>query len=378
MNTFLRIDTNLVAFTLLAAIYFIAKKQLDQNDSSNRSYLRVVLLVLTQLVIETLSCIINKKEISYLIPFAYFLNGCLFIVGALLSYISYILFHKLIVPYQEIEPKKLFILKIPQIINTILVVLSPLYGFVFYITKENVYHRGEFFFISISATYFYLILMLTLVIRNKKGLGEHEFNLLFVFVLFPIIGGIVQAIMYGELLMWSSVAFALVIMFAYLQQRMVHVDYLTGVWSRGSFEIYIKNRLLDNIKQNLGIIYCDIDRLKDINDEHGHLEGDEAIKMATSIIKSSIRKTDIMVRMGGDEFIVVLECEEMAIMVETLKRIEKSFEEYNKTSQKGYELSCSFGSDIMNSSYNTIEQFLHHVDILMYENKRLKKGSNRV
>lgn len=278
-------------------------------------------------------------------------------------------------PTQILNKNKQLLFQLPLLINVIIVLLSPSYHLVFYVTKENVYQRGSLYFVSVIIIYFYLVCILALIIKNKTKLGEDEFTLLIIFCLLPIIGGVVQALFYGALLMWSSTAFALVVMFSYLQQRMVHLDYLTGVWSRGSFEFYIKKRLSDHDSDKLGIIYCDIDKLKEINDEYGHFEGDLAIKTATKIFKNSIRKTDIIVRMGGDEFIIVLESVTADILESTLDRINKSFEDYNQISNKNYELSCSFGSDILNSNFDTIEQFIHHVDILMYENKKSKKGS---
>lgn len=375
MSVFLRTDINLVAFLILGIIFIMAKKRLDSSDPFNQAYLKTVPVILIQLILETLSCVINKQEGEHYIILSYLIHICLFMVGGMLGCKGYILVQKLIIPNQIWSKKKLLLFRLPLFVNSIIVLLSPIYHLVFYVTKENVYQRGSLFFLSVLVVYFYLICILTLVIKNKIKLGEHEFTLLVIFCFLPIIGGVVQAFFYGTLLMWSSTAFALVVMFSYLQQRMVHLDYLTGVWSRGSFEFYIKKRLSDHDSDKLGIIYCDIDKLKEINDDYGHFEGDLAIKTATKIFKNSIRKTDIIVRMGGDEFIIVLESVTADILESTLDRINKAFEDYNQISNKKYELSCSFGSDILNSNFDTIEQFIHHVDILMYENKKSKKGS---
>lgn len=375
MSTFLRIDINLTAFFILGIIFIMARRRLDSNDPFNNAYLKIVPIILVQLILEAVSCIINKRDGEYYILVSYFIHICLYIVGPILGYRGYVLIRKLIIPNQMISKNRLLLLRLPLFLNTILVLLSPVLKMVFYISNENVYHRGNYYIFSVIAVYFYLLYILASVIKNKSRLGEHEFTLLVVFCVLPIIGGLIQSLFYGALFMWSSTAFALVVMFSYLQQRMVHLDYLTGVWSRGSFEFYIRKRLADQSSEKLGVIYCDIDGLKEINDVYGHLEGDAAIKAATKIIQNSIRKTDIIVRMGGDEFIIILECETAGILHATLERIDDAFLDYNYTSQKSYELSCSFGSDMLNSDYETIEQFIHHVDKLMYENKRSKKGN---
>lgn len=373
MSTFLRIDINLIAFVMLGIIFILAKNRLEANDSFNYAYLKIVPIILVQLILEASSCIINKIEERYLVYASYLIHICLFITGAALAYRGYILIHKLMIPNQEISKLYVFLYKVPLFINTVLTLLSFKFGFIFFITNENVYHRGEYFIVAVVICYFYILSGLVVILKNKSKIGASEFTLLIIFCLLPIVGGILQSIFYGALLMWSSTAFALVIMYSYLQQRMVHLDYLTGVWSRGSFEFYIKKRLMDEDSEKLGVIYCDIDGLKEINDENGHLEGDLAIKNSTKIIKNSIRKTDIIVRMGGDEFIILVECEKPEFLHVTLEQINKNFLEYNKTSQKDYILSCSFGCDMLQSDYDTIEQFIHHVDTLMYENKKAKK-----
>lgn len=375
MSEFLKIDINLIAFLILGFIFIMAKKRLDSGDPFNQAYLKIVPVILIQLIVEAVSCLVNRQGGELYVILSYLIHTLLFILSATLVWRGYILIRKLFMSNQRMSKRKQFLFQLPLLVNVIIVLLSPKYHLVFYITNENVYQRGNLYFASGIVIYFYLICIVALFIKNKTKLGKHEFTLLMIFCFLPIIGGLVQALFYGALYMWSSTAFGLVVMFSFLQQRMVHLDYLTGVWSRGSFEFYIKKRLSDYDGDKLGIIYCDIDKLKEINDDYGHFEGDLAIKTATKIFKNSIRKTDIIVRMGGDEFIIVLEGVTVDILESTLDRINKAFENYNKISNKKYELSCSFGSDILNSNFDTIEQFIHHVDILMYENKKSKKGS---
>jgi diguanylate cyclase (GGDEF)-like protein len=172
--------------------------------------------------------------------------------------------------------------------------------------------------------------------------------------------------------MFSCAAFSLVITYNFLEQRMVHLDSLTGAWNRRSFDYYIANRLKHNSDEKMGIIYFDLDKLKYINDSYGHREGDLAIKTSINIIKSVIQKKDIIVRMGGDEFIIVMDCETKEEIDKAVEIINEAFIQFNVTSDMSYKLECSFGADIFNSEYSSIEQFLNHIDNMMYRNKRLK------
>lgn len=377
MSVFLRVDINIVAMILLGLVFFIANRSLDKKDSLNRFFLRVSQIIIIQLLLETSTCVINKRPELWLIPISVLFHIILFITAPVLTYHCFILIKSMINLEKFRLGKREILLLIPLAINIVITLLSPKYKFIFFIDSSNVYQRGQLFFVSAAITYFYFIYGLILLISNRRKIVKHEFVPLLIFTIMPIIGGLFQTLFYGVLLMWSSAAFSLIILYFYLQQRIVQLDDLTGAWNRNSFEYYITKSLKQKSSINIGIIYADIDDLKQINDMYGHIEGDFAIKTAIEIIESSIRKNDIVVRMGGDEFIVVLECWSNEALENTIKRIEASLLLYNENSGKGYKIECSFGADIFNSNHSSIEQFLHHIDTLMYRNKKVKKSSRR-
>lgn len=372
MDVFLRVDINIMAMVLLSLVSLNAYKRLDRQDPLNRVFITVSLVIIVQLFIETATCVINKRPEQWLIPVTVFLHICLFVIAPILTYYWCHFVKYLVVSDEATVKKRNIVLLIPVILSILLTLLSPFYNLVFYVDSANVYHRGPLFIISAAIVYLYIIYGFILVVKNRRKIVKQEFVPLCIFSVLPIIGGLVQTLFYGTLLMWSGTAFSLVIVYIFLQQRMVHLDALTGVWNRGSFDYYITQRLRQKNNDKFGVVYFDIDGLKNINDRYGHVEGDLAIKTSISIIKEVIRKNDIIVRMGGDEFLIILDCESNADLEKTIKRINASFSEHNKNSGKSYKLECSFGADIFNSEYSSIEQFLRHVDNLMYENKREK------
>lgn len=372
MDVFLRVDINIMAIILLGLVSLNAYRRLDRHDLLNKVFLIVSLIIIVQLFFETATCVINKRQEQWLIPISVFLHICLFAIAPILTYYWYIFIKNLVVSGEAAVKKSNFVLLVPVIAGIVLTLLSPVYNYVFYIDSSNVYHRGPLYNINAATTYFYIVYGFILVVMNRRRIVKQEFVPLCIFSVLPMIGGLVQTLFYGTLLMWSGAAYSLVIVYIFLQQRMVHLDALTGVWNRGSFDYYISQRTNQENNDKLGFIYFDIDDLKNINDSYGHVEGDLAIKAVIEIIKRAIRKSDIVVRMGGDEFLIILDCESNADLEKTIKRINEAFSEHNKNSGKSYKLECSFGADIFNSEYSSIDQFLRHVDNLMYENKRDK------
>ncbi len=85
-------------------------------------------------------------------------------------------------------------------------------------------------------------------------------------------------------------------------------DSLTNVLNRNGFWEYVKKLLLlSDPEKRIGIVYIDVDGLKKINDQYGHNAGDRTILEISGTILSSLRQRDIVTRVGGDEFIVVVE-----------------------------------------------------------------------
>lgn len=374
MEVYLRIDINIAAMILLGIILQMAYKRLDMQEKMNKTFLLTSLAIMIELLIETLTCIINNRPEEWLIPITTILHVCLFGTAPALTYLWLDFIKSWIFSENENRKKQNIIIFLPVIFNAILTLLSPFYGFVFSISSSNVYHRGNLFIVSITIIYSYLAYSIFLILKQRKKIVKEEFLPLFVFGSLPILGGVAQSLFYGILLMWSSAAFSLVIVYNFLQQRMIQLDNLTGTWTRGSFDYYISQRLEQKRKSGFGIIFIDIDGLKQINDQYGHTEGDCAIRTSIKLIRNGLKKTDIVARFGGDEFVVISDCKSKEELKDTTDNIRKYFNQYNEETGKKYKLDCSFGADMFDAKNNSIDQFLDHVDKLMYQNKQNKKS----
>jgi diguanylate cyclase (GGDEF)-like protein len=84
-------------------------------------------------------------------------------------------------------------------------------------------------------------------------------------------------------------------------------DLLTQVWNRRGGWKKILDILRSGRKPALGVMFVDIDKLKEINDGQGHIMGDKAIKQIADLLKTTTRRNDTVIRYGGDEFLVIVE-----------------------------------------------------------------------
>jgi len=154
-------------------------------------------------------------------------------------------------------------------------------------------------------------------------------------------------------------------------------DSLTGAFNRSHF-IELFKAIMDRserYKETFSLILFDIDDLKIINDNYGHITGDQLLKTFALTTLGQIRKSDIFARWGGDEFMAVFhEISEEEISLK-IGRIVESLQSQPISSAKGNtSVSFSFGHAIYPLEGKDFEDLLKVADNRMYVNKRKKKN----
>lgn len=163
-----------------------------------------------------------------------------------------------------------------------------------------------------------------------------------------------------------------------MENKLKHMslfDSLTGLYSRNFFEEEMK-RLEDGRYCPIGIIVCDIDGLKLINDTFGHNKGDELLKAASNIIRNSFRTSDILARIGGDEFAVLMPCCSQEVIKKCCDRIRKRVENYNQRGPK-FVLSISIGYSVRYNPPVDMKELFKKADDAMYKQKIQQSYSSR-
>lgn len=148
-------------------------------------------------------------------------------------------------------------------------------------------------------------------------------------------------------------------------------DELTGIHNRRT-GIAILERAMEHCraaKLPLSICYLDINNLKHANDNYGHGEGDALILIVVEAITSTIRRSDTLCRMGGDEFLIVFpECD-LPHAEAIVANISNKIGAYNQTGQKSYEVGFSYGMETMQED-QTLLELVALADKNMYAEKR--------
>ncbi len=166
--------------------------------------------------------------------------------------------------------------------------------------------------------------------------------------------------------------------FASLQ--MAITDELTGLSNRRGFETLSGQALAmcRRAGEPASLVMIDMDGFKQINDRFGHDEGDQALKAFAGLLLETFRDSDVVARIGGDEFCVLLTGAGSKITEIVTRRLRQAVEAHNAQSDKDYTLDCSIGiaeHDVYH--HQGIAETMREADEQMYANKRSKPKRSR-
>lgn len=151
-------------------------------------------------------------------------------------------------------------------------------------------------------------------------------------------------------------------------------DSFTGLYNINYWEQLISGVLHRPIPKRFTLIVIDVDNLKKLNDNKGHLAGDKAIRIVGKSIRESIRKQDIAIRYGGDEFFILLANTKKAIVEKVINRIKENIRKRGK--EENIQIEISAGTACSDCTCE-MEKIITIADSKMYKEKAEKKVKAR-
>nr|WP_315254780.1 EAL domain-containing protein [uncultured Duganella sp.] len=163
-------------------------------------------------------------------------------------------------------------------------------------------------------------------------------------------------------------------------QHIAHHDVLTGLPNR----VLLQDRLAQAVAfanrsgRPLWVMLIDLDRFKFVNDSLGHKAGDLLLKTVAQRLQDSVRDSDTVARLSGDEFVAILtESPQQALSVEVAQRIMRAVTQPVMLEGKEFFVTCSIGVAVYGADGTSAQRLIEHADIAMYRAKKLGRNNTQ-
>jgi diguanylate cyclase (GGDEF)-like protein len=363
MSYLFQFQINLFALAILVALNHIIRTKSKVKSFSKMILKFVILFSGIALVFEPLTWIFDGEVFPGAFFLEYSTNFILYILspilgGFMLSYVDYHVFK---------QPERIYKKHFYQqmtLVTFVLLIVNFFYPIYFSVSPgDNRFHGGPYenlHYAMITLMYFYMVY---LVLKNRKRTTTFIMKIVFVFFGLPVIGMIIQLSFSHLHFSWALIVLALLVAYIYLETTSTDEDYLTHLFNRKSYELYTQH--LIELNKPFSVILIDLNDFKHINDHYGHHKGDQVLIQFSQILLKVFSPKGFVSRLGGDEFIVVLERPEHFDEKEAdviRQHLLKSDDPLM------HSLSFSYGYKVF-SSHMTMDELYASVDREMYQFK---------
>ena len=162
-------------------------------------------------------------------------------------------------------------------------------------------------------------------------------------------------------------------------EHLANHDALTDLPNRRLFNEHISQaiRLANRNKEKLALLMIDLNQFKMINDNYGHMMGDEVLKKIARRFQNGLRESDLVARWGGDEFsILTFDIENESDVERIISRILRAFEQPIKVNGHQLDVQMSIGAALYPADGEDKQTLLHHADAALYKAKETKNSNS--
>ena len=350
----------LTNFFLICLAFGVIFMVLRTNRTKKNQILMPIFIVSTALVLSVVYaierwCVVNPEHL---------------VLGTVCFYLGFALRPLVLYFFLRLSTKNKLILRISL---GLIVLNAVIYAFVLFIdvpalshliywyTPENgvlVPARGPLYYFSYFITGAMVIYLVVYSIGSLTGRHRYDALASLICVVFVGLAVVFETILYQSTLLNTTIAIACLFYVVHLYQQAAHKDGLTGLYDRKTYysdSAHLGNRIV-------GVIMVDMNGLKYLNDNQGHLEGDKAIiAIARALEKAAHKRYMYVYRLGGDEFLIISTATKPGTCAQTVVKIREILAETP--------YSASIGMAIREDPNQDVDEMFTQAEKAMYADK---------
>ncbi|MBR3202921.1 MAG: diguanylate cyclase [Solobacterium sp.] len=375
----IHIELNLICLIILFAVAIQSHQNVNQQ-MKRVLFRNVVYGIMCSLSLDIIWLLIDGRIFPGCYALNAVVNAAFLGAGVCLGSMWYL--YVLDTLHYRMTKRLIAIVMAPGILFLVLNFLSIWTGWIFYINEQNRYIRGPlFWFQSIGAIAMLLVSLVHIIycqIVGRKGVSKDSSRKLLGFYIIPVLGTIMALPYSGMPGTWTCAAVSVVLIYMNDMDQIILTDDLTGLNNRKNlgviFEDYSKQH---SAQKPLYLYMMDLDDFKQINDQLGHSVGDQALVEAAHVIRRQTAGIQaVVMRYGGDEFLVMGFFADDAGAQRYKEQMQKAFQNWNETHHEPYVLHASVGYSRYQPGQK-LEEFINSADEMLYNDKRKQKDKRK-
>ena len=270
------------------------------------------------------------------------------------------------------------LLALPLLLVCALDVISIFTGWIFYIDADNHYQSTSLFVIHTTVNYFYLLIPTVCsayrAVKTHSKQERAEYRTYALYMIAPLLSGALEEALPQVPLLALNIFTMILILFLMIQNMQVYNDALTGLNNRRRLNRYLEESLPKaSVQRPVLLLILDLNDFKRINDDYGHLEGDNALRTFSGVLReTAARYSAFAARYGGDEFCMVMDAgaNEPEQVAENIRESLRKTRIKELAGDAAYELTVSVGYAVCDGTESEPDAVLAEADKRLYENKK--------
>ncbi len=364
------VEVNLICIVVLGLM--LGSLPGRKSESKRTKYYRIMLVLAIILCVSDLFSGLFRGAKFAGANITLWISNSVFMISQ--SFIGYFwIIYSMQVLGGKLNKKFLTLANVVVLIDCLLILTAPFNGWIFTIDAENLYHRGNL--IVLHWIIIYAFELIPSIVAPFTKAEHKEKRAVMLFVVLPTIATVLQSMFYGVTSGQAGIMCGLILLYIMLQNIEVSeartraelldeissTDTLTGLRNRRAYEYELENK---HKEEWVGVIFMDLNGLKETNDTLGHKAGDAMISHFAELLRLYF-KQEYIFRISGDEFIIL--CPDKTIFEDQYKKMK-------------IEMADKASSGCVEGSGKEIMHLVSEAEKLMYKDKSdyyIKSGKDR-
>lgn len=368
------ITVNVLCLALFLIIY-TCKREFNFHDTVNRTFEAFLCTSMALIALDTVWTVLANRCAQHLL-LGWLVNIFYFCLSGFVG-LTAVIWLSCEQGSGKLHPVHAAMFMIPAVTLAVLSVASYWTGWIFYLDNAGGYHRGPVYWLQVALAFgpnvIHTITMCIKAARESHVTKRRRYRILASFALPIYVSQVFQVISPEIPMLNCGLTVGAVWVYVRLQNQLISQDALTGLNNRYQLDNYLFGLLSGSreIKTRNFLCMLDLDKFKAINDQYGHLEGDNALRIAADILKhASDTVHPFLSRYGGDEFAIVIEAEDRKTVDNYCEALRTMALERSRTLP--YDISFSIGIAEF-GGVRSVRELIAAADKALYTEKHRKQ-----